>query len=543
MKKGLERKISISLLVVGGAYFALMVFPNFTGAANVNMLAVFEKDEFAQIEHMLRMLTPGETLYGTLRRFFVYLHYFYGYPFYLFSAVMLLPYRLITGVDWGGNIAVTMLLLRQLVSVLPMIVSIALMVGLQTRGKSIYRVLGLFIFLLCIPAVVLNNFWWHPDSLAMLLVVLTLFFVDRDQFRYGIYFYLAAVTCGVAFSVKYAGAFFVLAVPVYLFWGLVAKRIRWQRALLLALSFLVVMSAALVVSNPLLLIPQVRQEIIATQQLQFVQTRIGYYSVNPDWNLTAEKIDRIVWPFYARWFTLILMFVGLFKGIASSRFRLINLMILMYILPYLLTVGTSSIRPLYFLPVVIPLASSLVHLFPERISFGASVWRQINLQNRVQGLLPWGLMILLLAQFVIYIQKDIEIYNDVLHREERSQSIAFYKEVEALLVEHDLDDMPLRVYRDPTAYVPPKPNYEILMKWKLASYDYLNAQQPDLLLLEMDYILEFIKPGAVENAVDPGDMIAWQQFYGDAYADQLPGYSIFWGNEYGLALIRTDLLE
>ncbi|MBL7163395.1 MAG: hypothetical protein ISS57_12375 [Anaerolineales bacterium] len=543
MKNKFDRKILISMVVVGIVYFALMIFSNFTGAKNINMLAIFEKDEFAQIKHVLRMLTPGETLYDTLRHFFVYLHYFYGYPFYLFSAIMMLPYRLLAGTDWGNNIAVTVLLLRQLVSVLPMIISIGLMVGLQTKKKSIYMVLGLFVFLLSIPAVILNNFWWHPDSLAILLVVLTIFFIDRDEFQYGKYFYLAAITCGIAFSVKYAGAFFVLAIPTYLIWGIVSRKIVWRRAFFLALSFVLVMFVALLISNPLLLLPQERDEIIQIQQLQFVQTRIGYYSVNPDWNLSVEKINRIVWPYYAQWFTLILLVAGLIKGIASSRFRLINVMILMYILPYIFTVGTSSIRPLYFLPVIIPLASSLVHLFPENISFRGDVWRQANLQSKIQRLLPWGLLILLLGQFGIYIQKDIEIYDGILYREERSESIAFYQDVENLLVEHDLDVQQLKIYRDPTAYVPPKPNYEILMKWKLASYDYLNATQPDLLLLEMAYVLEFAKPDAIENAVDPGDMIAWQQFYGDAYADQLPGYSIFFQNEYGLALIRSELLK
>ncbi|MBC8507540.1 MAG: hypothetical protein H8D34_21955 [Chloroflexi bacterium] len=290
-------------------------------------------------------------------------------------------------------------------------------------------------------------------------------------------------------------------------------------------------------------LPQERAEIIATQQLQFVQTRTGYYTVNPDWNLTAEKINRIVWPFYAHWFTLIIMLLGLVKGITSPRFRLLNVMILMYILPYLFTVGTSSIRPLYFLPLIIPLGSSLVHLFPERISFGKDVWRQFTLQKVNQLLFPVGVMILLLIQFGIYIQKDIQIYTDILHREERSESIAFYHDIEQLLVEQNIDKQPLKIYRDPTAYVPPKPNYDILMKWKLASYDYVNQHQPDLLLLEMAYVIEFIKPDVVESAVDPGDMLAWQQFYGDAYQNQLDGYSIFYQNEFGLALIHNELLK
>ena len=89
------------MFIIGLVYFSLMIFPNLTGAQDWNMLSIFEKDEFAQYQHVLRMLSPGDTIFETLRRFVVYLHYDYGYPFYLFSALMLLPYRIIVGAAWG----------------------------------------------------------------------------------------------------------------------------------------------------------------------------------------------------------------------------------------------------------------------------------------------------------------------------------------------------------------------------------------------------------------------------------------------------------
>ena len=153
------------MLIIGLIYFSLMIFPNLTGAQDWNMLSIFEKDEFAQYKHVLRMLTPGDTLFETLRRFVVYLHYDYGYPFYIFSAIMLLPYRLMAGAGWPQNSATIMLILRQMVSVLPVIISVALMVDLQTERKSTAKILGLFLFLLALPAAALNNLWWHPDSL------------------------------------------------------------------------------------------------------------------------------------------------------------------------------------------------------------------------------------------------------------------------------------------------------------------------------------------------------------------------------------------
>jgi len=530
----MKRKTLGWFLVLGGVYFALMIAPTLTGARDWNMLSIFEKDEFAQHNHVISMLTPGETLFETVRRFVVYQHYFYGYPFYLLSALMLLPYRLIAGAGWAENPQVVMAILRQMVSVLPMIVAIGLMTRLQTRGKPRGQAAALFIFLFAVPAVVQNNFWWHPDSLALLLVVLVFFFIQRDEFAFGRDFYLAAATCGVAFSVKYAGAFFVLAIPTYIVWGVARGALSWRRGVGAALAFLGAMLAGLVLSNPLLLIPQTRQDILDIARQQWVQTRVGYYTRNPDWNLTREKLNAVVWPLYGEWFAWLLMALGLYRGVRSPRHRLLNGMILAYLTPYLLTVGTSSIRPLYFLPVVIPLGSALVHLF-DPVEGGA----RLNLISLLQG----GALVLLVAQFGLYLRQDARIYTEVLYREANSPGIAFFRQVEARLDELGLSDQPLVIYRDPTAYVTPRPNYDVRMNWRLASYDYLNRTQPDVLLLEMDYIREFTRPGAVESAVDPDDMQAWQDFYGDAAADRLAGYVIFYQNEYGVALIRETLLQ
>jgi hypothetical protein len=54
------------------------------------------------------------------------------------------------------------------------------------------------LFLLGIPAVFQNNMFWHPDSLATLLVVLTIFSPVRDDLHFATWFYVAAACCGPA---------------------------------------------------------------------------------------------------------------------------------------------------------------------------------------------------------------------------------------------------------------------------------------------------------------------------------------------------------
>ncbi len=154
-------------------------------------------DEYVTYPNVVRILTPGKTFFETRANLFLYEDYHYGYPFYAMSALALLPVRLLFGLDWTQHMQLNLLILRQVINVLPMILSAGLLVYLQTRFHSPWKSLALFAFLLSIRGVVRNHiWWWHPDALTVLLVVLTLFFLDRDRLRFGRNFYFAAVACG-----------------------------------------------------------------------------------------------------------------------------------------------------------------------------------------------------------------------------------------------------------------------------------------------------------------------------------------------------------
>ena len=72
------KKTSLFFLVLLGViYFCIMIPFNLTGAETPEMLEVFEVDEYAQYPHLMRMLTPGDGFYQTIRNFFIYLHYYY----------------------------------------------------------------------------------------------------------------------------------------------------------------------------------------------------------------------------------------------------------------------------------------------------------------------------------------------------------------------------------------------------------------------------------------------------------------------------------
>ncbi len=544
MDKG-QRRTFFLLLFLSGVLFVLLIFPNRTGARDVNMLSIFEVDEFGQFPHVLNMLTPGDTLYQSLRNFVVYLHYFYGYPFYFFSALVLLPVRLLLGAGWQPHTQLIVTTLRLGVNVLPMLAAALLLVWMQTRFRSRRRALGLFVLLVSVPAVLYNDLWWHPNSLAFLFVELTLFFLQRDNLRFGRNFFLAAAACGLAIGTKHLGEFFVLAILAYLIWGALARNVgastRAAPTALRTLSrgavFVAVMLAAVVVSNPLLLLPQERTEIIATQKLQFQQTSQGFYLVNPKQPLQVGLSSSFRANFGEPLF-LLMALGGLAAGIRRPQERLLNGMILAWTATTAVAFSlNATVRPHYFIPVMLPLYSALVWLIPEGGLRG--FWRSdLSRRERMGTAVPWALAALALVQLGLFVRTDIGIYTGRLRREQDSASIAFYRVVEKNVLPQLGGRSPV-IYRDWKVYVPPNAG-RVELNWDLASYDYIQSLDPDLILLEQANVDLFSRPDAIEQAVNTDRMTAAHAFYSDAGQDHLPGYRVVYRDGFGIALERVE---
>ncbi len=527
MSKAQKRTLLV-LFALGALYFLLFLFPNAQGAADRNMLAVFEPDEFAQYPHVIRMLTPGKNLAETVFNIIVYRHFYYGYPFYLLSALVLLPLRLtntLTSTPW------VMLTLRQMISVLPMIVAILFLVYLQTRFRNLWSSLILSALLLSVPAVVRNDMWWHPDSLTILWIVLTFFFLDRDDLSFGKDFLLAAVACGLAVGTKLIGLFFFLAIPIYIAWGLISRKINLRRAVIAAVVFVALMVLTVVLSNPLLLHPEGRARILATQQRQQVAMSFGWavaYAKGP-----ASWFEIIV-EYYGQWFFIALAFVAAFLGALRSSRRLLFTLILAWAVPFALYIlFFIAIKPRhFFLPIALPLYSCLAFILPFD-----GMQPKRSLPGR---LLSWGALALIAVQFYANISAGVSQYTEELHRQKTSASLNFYANLERRHLSCLPSGTQLVVYRDVRAYVPPSNRWQVEMKWGLVDYDYISQLKPDLLVLQQQRIKDYTLTDAVENAADPAQMERTYRFYKDAAEGRLEGYRLLMQDDFGMAFARLD---
>ncbi len=365
-----QKRIAIVVALIGLAYFAIFILPNSLGAKDWSMLQATSTDEPVTYPYVLRMLQDPSSLKDLFVRWVIYGDYHYGWLFYLWSALVLLPLKLFYGMSFVNHLQLNLLLLRQFVSVLPMVAAIAGLVYLQTRFKSWFKTLFLLVVMLSIRSVVRMNIqFWHPDALSVLAVVVTLFFLERDRLKFGKNFYFAAAACGISIGIKLAGVFFAGTVAAYIIAGMIKKSLDLKRAVGVSALFLLVMAAALVITNPFIYNQGAREELVKVQsykQLELSQA-IGYAEDNAI-NYTKSPVYW-TWTFqtyFASWPTLAFFFISLIIGCFWGPNKLLNRLILSYIIPQsiYLFYFVAPKPDQYWIPVMLPLFSAMLALPP-----------------------------------------------------------------------------------------------------------------------------------------------------------------------------------
>lgn len=519
----------IALMVV---YFLVFIPPNLTGAQNPNMLAAFQIDEWLQYPHVMRMTTRADTLPETLRNLFVYQHYYYGFPFYVISAAAILPLRAaaqFAPVEASlSDTTAIMTVLRQL-SPLFMLAAAGILVYCWTGFKRLGPSLLALALLLTVPAVFDNNLWWHPESLTVLFVALTIFALYRDNLRFGRWFIVAAIACGLSAGTKLTGFWFFLTVAVYLIGGW--RRDGWAATLKRGALFAGFMALTIVVANPLLLIPAYARQIIDTQLLQTSRIAFG-------WDVAMERGPlpwyrqtlRLTYGYW--WVYAAALAACVWAAIADDKRRWLAVITLTFVLPmsiYLLFFVAAP-RARYFLPVMLPLFAAL----------GYEALYTWDRRRPLRTALSVALVAMLAVQIGVFLRRDIPYYTGTLTRETWSPALAFHEELEQLYLDQWPAERPLVIYRDPYVYVAPRENTEIVMDWALPSYDLISRLNPDLILLHQTYVANYTNPAFVENNFWPDRARLNAEFYADASADTVPGYERLLTTEFGLALVRQE---
>ena len=401
------------IALVGILYFILFFFPNASTMGSDNPIVYLHKDEYVTYPIVERMLESSPNLSEAWGRLIIYGDYHYGYLFYFLSMLTLLPLRIIQGADFYNHTEVNILILRQMINVLPMIMTAGVLTYVLTHFRKLWASLFTFLFILTIPAVVRQNMhWWHPDALMMLAIALTFLFLDLDEYRLGKYFHLAAAACGLASAIKMFGIFFFLTIPVYLLLAWRRRGVVFKRIILSGLLYVGIMLIVIVLSNPFLFYKGPREDMLAIQSQKSVELSEGYtheeslyYSLGPEywrWTLTTYYGDPN--------FIVLLFWLFSLAGAAIPD-RDIYWLLLAWIVPVgIYLMWFVSPKPdHYLLPLLIPLYAT-VTIGIEIFTLGWTNEKKWVRWAAYAGCAVYALI--LLNQCIFHISTDIHQYAE-----------------------------------------------------------------------------------------------------------------------------------
>lgn len=489
------------------------------------MLAVFEPDEAVQLPVVLRMLTPKADAFLTIKKFLAYEYYFYGFPFFGSSALVVLPFKLGGAID---NTPLVMLSLRQLISVLPMLIALLLLTYMQD-GFSSWRSVALFLFLVLVPAVLKNGFWWHPDGLVLLLAVLVIFFLWRDENRFGLSFYLASVAAGILTATKLVGVFFFLAVLVSLIWGYKSRRLTLAGVVRHGVFFILVMVLSFVIANPFLLSEWARPDYFSKLLGQNAVLSQGYgiqYATGLKAFIEQFQLS------YGLVITLFLAVAGNVNGLFNPKTRRLHLLILAWTLPIsVYLISSVHFKFQYWLPVILPLYSGLCTLLPETTPQGG----KFNLNRWMQIIIS----VFLLAQFVFFGISAVKAFETRARRAEANPLILAFDRIQQRLDLINKDE--LMIYHDVRLYMPPHSGWQYEATTDLLSYDWIRARNFDVLVLMQQRLDDYLHSGAV--GVDPDGFAKSQLFYKDANVGLLEDYYLLDRDTTALIFVTEQICE
>jgi hypothetical protein len=410
------RKSIWVLIILGVAIFFAYFGINNTGAANAHELSRNSVDESFQYPFLIHMVTPGQTASETRWRLLSYGHYIYGYPFYVASALVAAPIQIIYGTETEQQVQLILLGERQFVSVLPMLLAIGIFTYLTTRFRSPWTSAAVFLFLSTIPGIVRQNiWWWHPDAITILCVALTFLFLERDDARFGKYFYLAAIFCGLATGIKTIGVFFAPVIAYVFITALIQKRIVLRKAILVGLGFTAVMVATIFISNPLMFIPSALERIIQVHVDHNYFFTHGWADNDPyavGWAAWQPVLNGWYAPFS---FLAVALTCQVFNAF-SGKIKEISRLFLSWIIPFsLYVIYVIAVKPdHYWMPVMLPLFAGII---PTLEYF----WSNF-LENRKTGsgkavLYFFGMVFtttFLLLQILFNLQTSWAVYSNAL---------------------------------------------------------------------------------------------------------------------------------
>ncbi|MEE4195576.1 MAG: hypothetical protein V2J07_10305, partial [Anaerolineae bacterium] len=343
------------------------------------------------------------------------------------------------------------------------------------------------------------------------------------------FFWLSAISTGIAFGLKLSGAFFVLVIPTYLLFTVKKKKATLRKVVLYAAGFVILMLVTIVLTNPLLL-TGVRSQFIQDQLLQIKKTSQG---ILIDTGGFSANLKLPSWFFrnYGSVFFFLYLLTGFIMAIKEEESRTPAILLICLVIPYCIGVLNSAAPRLhYWLAAILPSYLLILPLIPDHF---------IAMAPGRKKVLQWSAVVLTVLQAGFFLVEDYQLYTNMLQKEETSAALQFSAYVKAEIIHPAYNGQPFIIYRDWHIYYPDDGVATTIMDWELADYALVRENQPDFLLLERANVVTYGDPEYLANSPDAERTKRMHIFYADALNDQIEGYSLIYSDNFGMVYQKT----
>ena len=133
-----------------------------------------------------------------------------------FNVIALIISTPFKGISSFSTTQFDIFILRQL-NVIYFLVAIYILIeDIFRKASKVEKILG-WIFIVTIPGTFMNNVWIHTDNLGLLLIILSIYQLLKDDNKFGFNFYLSGMLWGLSINTKFISLFLLPMFIYYIF--------------------------------------------------------------------------------------------------------------------------------------------------------------------------------------------------------------------------------------------------------------------------------------------------------------------------------------
>jgi hypothetical protein len=338
-----KKKYNTSLLIICFITFCVLVFLSIQNLTLHNLLLTNGGDEWA-FHGSLTRIHKG-IVNQEMRMFFGTGFFNYGFLYFFFNYVLSSIFFFL------NNIELTILVPR-LISSVSAIISLVFLFKILKNNQPKKNVPLVLLFIISMPAFWINATIFHPDWLFVCMLIISIYYLNIDDFKISKNYWIAIVFFSISFSIKIQVIIFF---PILLIYQIIAIKSNFRKGIKLILFSFFIIFLFRLTTNPYLLHPEGFNAFISGFKADMLsnKTNHGQGGTISLFN-KIEMINKNYFNFIILFIACITSLYSVFNLLKSKNQKLISILAVSFLLAliYLLFFVNKSWQH-YYLGVIL----------------------------------------------------------------------------------------------------------------------------------------------------------------------------------------------